>query len=548
MFRNKTSSSRQFKQTIDSNDSRRRRQDITIALRKSARNDQIQKRRQMMMNRSMDNSTSNANTDIAYKKLMELKVELSSLAAYVELANSNDPASQLKGTVAIRKLLSVEYNPPLDQVIQTNIVPRFCQFLSNFDNPTLQFEAAWSITNIASGNQQQTAYLLNLNVVPLISNLLNSNDVKIIEQAIWALANIAGDTVESRDLILSVGTMPKLCEVLKQHASQISLLRNATWCISNLCRGKSPYPNWELVRICLPILSELINNCQDLATLTDALWAISYLADDNTEQNEHIAEIVSFDMVPRIIQLLGHAENKIVIPALRTCGNIVTGTDSQTDKCVQARIIPQLLRLTTNKGKNIRKEACWALSNIAAGTSQQIQKLLNDGVMPALVQVIETDVFEVKKEAAWTLSNMTSGGEDNQIRYLADCQGLEALCSILGRDDVQTILVALEGIENILAVGAKSGIDGENRFKERLEANNALDRIEELQEHANEKVYKSVINILTTYFEEDDGEDDTNINFTENDQFTFGMTNNDNLNFGNDNNNNNVNQFDFGSN
>ena len=36
-------------------------------------------------------------------------------------------------------------------MIDLNLVVKFLQFLKRFDMPKLQFEAAWCITNLASG-------------------------------------------------------------------------------------------------------------------------------------------------------------------------------------------------------------------------------------------------------------------------------------------------------------------------------------------------------------------------------------------------------------
>jgi hypothetical protein len=483
-----------YKASIDADQGRSRRADTTIEIRKNQREETVKKKRLIMNNQQFP-----APLQAGAEKRLE------NLPAMVAGIMSEDGNMQLESTTQFRKLLSIERSPPIQDVIQAGVVPRFVEFLRREDYPQLQFEAAWALTNIASGTSEHTKVVIDHGAVPIFVKLLGSPSDDVREQAVWALGNVAGDSPRCRDLVLGNGALDPLLAQLNEHA-KLSMLRNATWTLSNFCRGK-PQPSFDQTRPALPALLQLIHT-SDEEVLTDACWALSYLSDGT---NDKIQAVIEAGVCQRLVALLRHSSPSILIPALRTVGNIVTGDDMQTQFMINQQALPCLLNLLSyNYKKSIKKEACWTISNITAGNKEQIQSVVEAGIIGPLIDLLQHAEFDTKKEAAWAISNATSGGSHDHIKYLVSEGCIKPLCDLLVCPDPRIVTVCLEGLENILKVGEseknlrRSG--DVNLYAQMIDDSEGLEKIENLQSHDNNEIYEKAVKILETYWLEEDDE------------------------------------------
>ncbi|KAH9688201.1 Importin subunit alpha-1a [Citrus sinensis] len=436
---------------------------------------QVNLKRESFIKKRREGLQSQSYLPSALAPSINLHTKLEILPMMVAGVWSDDNNLQLEATTQFQKLLSIE-SMPIEEVIESGVVPRFVEFLMREDYPQLQFQAAWALTNIASGTSENTKVVIEHDAVPIFVKLLASPSDDVREQAVWALGNVAADSSGCRDLVLSEGALIPLLAQLNEH-TELSMLRIATTTLSNLCRGK-PRPLFDQVRPALPALAQLIHS-NDEQVLTDACWALFGLSGDRN--NDKIQAVIEAGVCGRLVELLGHPSPSVLTPALWTVGNIVMGDDFQTQCIINHGAVPCLLAL------------------------EQIQAVIDAGLIGPLVNLLQNAEFDIKEEAAWAISNASSRGTHDQIKYLVTEGCIKPLCDLLQCADPKIVTVCLEGLENILKVGeAEKNTDSDigdiNQFAQLVEEAEGLEKIENLQSHDNNEIHEKSVKILETYW------------------------------------------------
>uniref|UniRef100_A0A665U9S7 Importin subunit alpha n=1 Tax=Echeneis naucrates TaxID=173247 RepID=A0A665U9S7_ECHNA len=444
---------------------RRQRTEVVVELRKNKRDEHLLKRRNVPHEDFCEDS--------------DVDGDFRSVRLFL-FNNTDNQGVQLSAVQAARKLLSSDRNPPIDDLIKSGILPILVHCLDRDDNPSLQFEAAWALTNIASGTSEQTQAVVQSSAVPLFLRLLHSPHQNVCEQAVWALGNIIGDGPQCRDYVISMGVVKPLLSFISP-SIPITFLRNVTWVMVNLCRHKDPPPPME--------------------TIQENVFIFVYAG------NEQIQMVIDSGIVPHLVPLLSHQEVKVQTAALRAVGNIVTGTDEQTQVVLNCDALSHFPALLTHPKEKINKEAVWFLSNITAGNQQQVQAVIDAKLVPMIIHLLDKGDFGTQKEAAWAISNLTISGRKDQVAHLIEKQVIPPFCNLLTVKDAQVVQVVLDGLSNIL----KMADDEAETIANLIEECGGLEKVEQLQNHENEDIYKLAYEIIDQFFSSDDIDEDTSL-------------------------------------
>ncbi|KAH3767736.1 importin subunit alpha-1 [Pelomyxa schiedti] len=287
------------------------------------------------------------------------------VAGAASAANSSDRNVAFTGTVQIRKMLSSPsvVEPPIDEVIKSGVVPRLIQFLSLMIRIfNVKLFGPWQIV-FCSGSTEQTEEVIKCGIGPQVIALLSSSpNVNVCEQAAWALGNICGDGIARRDYMIQLGFFPALLKAMIRFPNQMTFLRNATWALSNGCRGKptpdvsyfQPSPG-ESVSF-MPTLEALLQ-CNDVDVITDVICinpngfcqGLVFLSDSLP----CVKLIISTGrIIPTLVQILSVNNHNLQIPALRALGDVATQSseEAQVKKSKNTSSTPSIQSQVSHTG------------------------------------------------------------------------------------------------------------------------------------------------------------------------------------------------------
>ena len=567
---------------IDHSEQERDRRAASMSiLRKKKQEDKRLKRRRLLLGNSIStgrNGSEDSNFDDALGvDDRQIEEANSKIREYLEnfqndafrqqmltlLYDADVQENQLIGLVFFRHVLSAAEHPPIDEVLSLNngtILEHVVQLFGKTDNAILRFEAAWFITNVASGTTQHCVELMNTGACDLLLKYAadQQSSIDLRDQCVWALGNIAADAHPFRQYCIERNIVPILVSqytcsdtendantnstvqddalVPEMSMSLLNLVRNTTWALSNICRplnsqldgqGDMIGVNFDDMIPALPALGAVIRTSNDVETVLSALWGMARLSQTDvtvssrlsiqTDENggemlegvdAQLAMVLETECLMHAVKYMSAPNRQLRIPAQRLVGNITAGDHPFfTEEVIRLQPFDALVEAMQDKNVSIRKEAVWILSNIAAGTPEQIQSLIDYNVMPHVCQKLLNDSHDVKKEACWTLGNALCKCDDSQVRMIADTEVILGFTRILDKksNDVQCTLVALEALERILRVVSNrqdQGIELE-RLIDVFHEQGTVEVLEQLQEHKSDEIYNLAMTIIEEYFSDD---------------------------------------------
>ncbi|KAJ3434590.1 importin alpha [Anaeramoeba flamelloides] len=491
---------KKFKQKQSIGNSVLKRAEITVKFSKNKRKENLTKKRNLGKLVEQDSSNSN-----------KMPLSTNNLNSSIKLINSNDKKSIRNGTEEIRKLLSVEEQPPNSLVISSGIVPKFISFLKGNDQKLI-FESLWILSNLCSGSHEECKRIVDLDAISHIFNHLSSKDPNIIEQSVWAFGNIAGDCSQYRDMILNhPNSLKKLINLFNIYQNNLEIIKIICW-----------------VKCTLPIFVSLLN-AEDQVLLIDALYALSYLSDGESIK---IQSVIETGCTFRLIELLQSTSIEILAPTLEIFGNLVSGDHSTTEKIISVGILEALKKLIHHSHAEIKKNVCWILSNITAGTPPQIEKVIQNGYIPPVIQLLAQDQrMDIRNEACWIISNAIYCGTAEQISKMVSLGALKEILNFLKKTTLPRMkIISLTSISKILKIGENEAQNSKsyNHYIQLVEQKGGVKTIEKLSNHENNEIRQLSDKILDNYLKNFD-EKSEDLDIIDQDDFVEILSSEDSL-------------------
>jgi hypothetical protein len=326
-----------------------------------------------------------------------------------------------------------------------------------------------------------------------LKSLLKSTcSLRVREQATRLVSTLASKRPQS---ILPVA-ITELLNILKDHESPISLQRMASAAVYSLCLfGLGELASLDAAGTC----SSLIFS-DDKELVVNSLYSLSYLTHGDREQ---IKRLIATPQVCECLASLLKPSNDLdlLIPALRTVGNLLTMHDDAASLRVTKSCLSAIVALLSHQNADISTDSIWACENILLGCVEQLDAFFFANGLPALMQCCGDSRRIIRKAALNSVAKSILCSPSSHLRQFSSetCVGplVGALSSSLPTKLPKNVLNALERLLDRVATAPAT-----------VEHMGGLPKIETLWAHKDAEIAMVAGNILEKFFdyETDSGE------------------------------------------
>lgn len=260
-------------------------------------------------------------------------------------------------------------------------------------------------------NRQQ---LVNAGAIPVLVQLLSSQDVDVQYYCTTALSNIAVDAGNRKKL---AQTEPRLVQSLVHlmDSSSPKVQCQAALALRNLASDEKY--QLEIVRARgLPPILRLLQSTY-LPLILSAVACIRNISIHPLNESP----IIDAGFLKPLVELLGSTDNEeIQCHAISTLRNLAASSDRNKALVLDAGAVQKCKQLVLEVPLSVQSEMTAAIAVLALSDELKTH-LLNLGVFDVLIPLTDSESIEVQGNSAAALGNLSSKGNSLSILFFIAC-------------------------------------------------------------------------------------------------------------------------------
>lgn len=264
---------------------------------------------------------------------------------------------------------------------------------------------------VTDDNRQQ---LVNAGAIPVLVQLLSSQDVDVQYYCTTALSNIAVDAGNRKKL---AQTEPRLVQSLVHlmDSSSPKVQCQAALALRNLASDEKY--QLEIVRARgLPPILRLLQSTY-LPLILSAVACIRNISIHPLNESP----IIDAGFLKPLVELLGSTDNEeIQCHAISTLRNLAASSDRNKALVLDAGAVQKCKQLVLEVPLSVQSEMTAAIAVLALSDELKTH-LLNLGVFDVLIPLTDSESIEVQGNSAAALGNLSSKGNSLSILFFIAC-------------------------------------------------------------------------------------------------------------------------------